>query len=164
MRIDINGIACEMPPDVQRKLLDYIQNDLEQRYVRDMDGAMKALTKAFTRKLLLDLERKARKLGGDEAAARFRPPKKSDPNVFLAHVLRDFGEEALKRVCLYISLDESGEGYIVSDLSAGRIDQPNQGQARRSLAGAGHDRIGENDIQQIAGDTTLALISAGEIL
>lgn len=143
MRIELNGVACEMPPDVQRKLLDFVQSDLEQRYTRDMDGAMKALAKAFSRKILMDLEKRARKAGGDELAARFRPPKRADPNLFLANVIRDIGEEALKNVCLYISLAEDGESYIVSDLRAGRIEQA-QGQIGRPLADTGHDGIGED--------------------
>lgn len=170
MRIEINGMACEMPPDVQRKLLDVVQNDLEQRYSRDMDGAMKALTKAFTRKLLLDMERKARKAGGEELAARFRPPRRADPNMHLANVLRDIGEEGLKHVCLYITLDESGENYIVSDLSAGRIridgpgpahngPEPLESQTRRSLAGPRHDREREDDVQQAFSDTALTALS-----
>lgn len=162
MRIDINGVVCEMPPKTQAKLLDYIQTDLEQKYTRDVDGAMKALGKAFTRKILMDLEKKARKVGGEEAAARFRPPKRMDPNLFLAGVLRDFGEEALKHVCLYISLSEDGESYVVSDLSAGRIPaspESAQGQIGGPLADSGNDGIGEDDVQQIAEYATLPALS-----
>lgn len=157
MRIEINGVVCEMPPDVQRKLLDYIQTDMEQRYARDMDGALKALAKAFTRKMLLDLERKARKAAGDEAAARFRPPRHSDPNLFLANVLRESGEVALKHVCLYIALSEDGESYVVSDLRAGRIESA-ESQTRRQVVGTGDDRERENYLLQAPGDSVVAVV------
>lgn len=158
MRIDINGVVCEMPPEVQRKMLDYIQADMEQRYAKDMDGAMKAVTKAFTRKVLLDMERKARKASGDELASHFRPPKGTDPNLFLAKVLRDFGEEALRHVCLYISLAEDGESYVVSDLSAGRIES-NQSQAGRQMVGSRDDGIGQDYFLEAPGDQFESAVS-----
>lgn len=167
MRIEINGMACEMPPEVQRKLLDYLQNDLEQRYTRDMDGAMKALAKAFTRKVLLDMERKARKIGNEELAARFRPPRRADPNLHLANVLRDFGEEGLKHVCLYITLDESGENYVVSDLSAGRIAahaESAQGQVGRPVADPRDDGEWQDHFLEAPEYPAIEAVSEGEVL
>lgn len=160
MKLELNGLLCEMPPEVQAQLLGYVWQDMERRY-GEIDGAMKAGMKLAARKILLSMERKARKQVGEEAAMRIRPPKGTDPNLHLGRLMFGIGNEALKDVTVAISLKELDSGeYIVSGVSI----EPNQDQARRSLACAGDDRERKDYVLEAPGNTTVEVVPASEIL
>lgn len=146
MRLDLNGIVCELPPQAQAQLLGVIWRDMERRYA-ELNGGIRGGMKMVSRKVLLDMERRARKESTEEIAMKIRPPKGEDPNMHLARVLFGIGNEALKDVTVEIDLIEEASGYRVADL---RVVTP-EGQAGRPVVDTGHDRIGQNDVREDAG-------------
>jgi hypothetical protein len=148
MKLDINGIECELSPEMQAQLLGVIWQDMERRYT-GLNGGLKAGLKLASRKILADMESQARKSAGEEAALKIRPPKRTDPNLHLGRVMFGLGNEALKNVTCKIDLVEdarTGE-YRVTDLAVIQ----NQGQIGGPVADSGYDGIREDHLLEAAG-------------
>lgn len=165
LQLNGNAVDCAMTPETQAKLLGFILMDMERRY-SSIDGAMRAVMKVASRKILMDMERKARKQSGEEAAMRIRPPKAPDgktidANLHLGRLMFGLGNEALKNVTVAITLEESGDGsggFTVADVAIKSVE--NQGQIGRPMVDSGHDGEWQDDLQQIAGGAALALVPA----
>ena len=143
MRVKINEVTYDVPPDYERKLVDQLLDQGMLLY-EDQASWVRIGAKAITRKKLLEMERQALKEGGKEAAQRFKPPHGADPNLFLAGIYIDLLEEMLAHVELTIEIDEA-----THTAAAFNVAIPNKGLAWGQVGTPGYERLREDDGIQV---------------
>ena len=143
MKLKINEITYDVPPDYERKLIDQLLDQGMLMY--DEQAAWVRIgAKAITRKKLLEMERQALKEVGEEAAQRFKPPHGADPNLFLAGIYIDLLEEMLAHVELTIEIDD-----ISHTAAAFNVAIPSKGLAWGQVDTPGYERLREDDGIQV---------------
>lgn len=145
MHINFNGETYSVPREYEEKLtLQALQVALAE--YEKLAKEWKVLAMPFSRAILGLLEKNATaKLGKEQAAKMFRPEKKSDPNLFLAHFIAKLLAEAMKHVTLTCET-ETGNAVVSSFC----LTIESESEGGRRLDSGGSDGKREDNSTQIS--------------
>lgn len=140
MQVEINGETFALPPAAEEKLLQDFWTMLAHLYETRLGDKEKAGLMMITRAMLLKAEIEARAKVGKEAALRFRPPRKADPNLFIAESFLPQAREALGHATIHIDTEASGNRITALNLTL-----EGAGAGGRLLDSAGNAGVGQDD-------------------
>lgn len=119
MKLEINGETYQVPREYELAIFDQLWNKEAVPWYEKLDGSYKVLGMAVSRGILGWLELKALLSGAkkEEVKTALRPPKGTDPNLFMAEHLVKILQEGIQYVTIACEtgLDaESGEKRILA--------------------------------------------------
>ncbi len=117
MKIELDGKTYDLPPALEEKLLQDFWDLLAHLYESRLGDKEKVGLMVITRGMLLKAEIEARLTAGKEAALRLRPPKKADPNLFIAELFLPQAMEALAHATIHIDSEGATRCITAFNLS-----------------------------------------------
>lgn len=138
MKIEIDGVAYDVPEAYVQKLASDLWAQLETMYEEKLDDGIKSLFMAGTRAFLVKEEMSVRMKHGKEAARALRPPPKSDPTLWLARMMLPTMQRMLQDVT--VTCETAGSSVTALSLSVPRASEQG-GQVDTT----GNERLRQNN-------------------
>jgi hypothetical protein len=144
MYIKFNEETYNVPVEYEQKLtLQALQVGLDE--YEKLAREWKVLAMPFSRAILALLEKNATgKMGKEQATKLFRPEKKADPNIFLAHFIAKLLQEAMKHVTLTCETDAGS-----TSVSSFNLTIEGESESGRRLGTGGSNGVGQDNSTEV---------------